>query len=50
MFISFVDSALWKAVAAPHAVDDDAHVTGKGSEVQVGVPGKLLARLPTAFV
>ncbi len=50
MFISFVDSALWKAVAAPHAVNDDANVTGKGSEVQVGVPGRLLATLPTDFL
>ena len=38
--VSFVDSALRKAVGTPHAVNYDAHVSCEGSEMQVGVPGE----------
>ena len=40
LLVSFIDSALWKSVGPSHAVDDDAHVTCEGSEMQVGVPGE----------
>jgi hypothetical protein len=39
--VSFINSALRKAIGTPHAVDYDAHVTCEGSKVQVGVPDEI---------